>query len=61
MTDKDNDSTDGSDILDQIAEEIGTITEEQESDDDDSKPAREGDGEPEDMDKRNMNDYHGSW
>jgi len=51
--------TEDNDILDKIAEEIGVIVEKQETDDDEEHTAREGDGKPENMDKRNMDDYHG--
>jgi len=56
MTDnKHNNST-----LDQIAEEIGTVTEAQD-DGDDEEPAREGEEfDPDEM-KRNKNDYDGGW
>jgi len=52
--------TEDNDILDKIAEEIGVIVEKQETGDEE-RPAREGDGKPEDIDKRNMDDYHGGW
>ncbi len=49
------------DILDQIAEEVGEITDEQDNDDDD-KATRESseDFDPDEY-RRNMNDYDGGW
>lgn len=53
--------SDGNDILDQIAEEIGEITEEQDTEDDSDDTAREGEEfDPDEM-KRNKNDYDGGW
>jgi len=53
--------SDNDDTLDQIAEQIGTITEEQETDDGDSEPAREGEEfDPDEM-KRTKDDYDGGW
>lgn len=58
MTDQ---SDSNSSALDQIAEEIGTITEEQETDEGTSSPAREGDEfDPDEM-KRSKDDYDGGW
>lgn len=46
-------------ILDQIADEIGEVTDEQ--DDDEEDIAREGEEfDPDEM-KRNKDDYHGGW
>jgi hypothetical protein len=53
--------TDDDKTLDEIAEEIGVIVEKQKTDGDEESTAREGDGKPEDMDKRNMDDYDGGW
>jgi hypothetical protein len=53
--------SDNDDTLDQIAEQIGTITEEQDTDDGDSEPAREGEEfDPDEM-KRSKDDYDGGW
>jgi hypothetical protein len=46
-------------ILDQIAEEISEITEEQE--DDNSKTAREGEEFDDEDYRRNKDDYDGGW
>jgi len=49
------------DTLDEIAQSIGTITEEQDTDDGDEEPAREGEKfDPEKM-KRSKDDYDGGW
>lgn len=48
-------------ILDQIAEEIGEVTESQDSDEDDEDVAREGEEFDVDDYKRNKNDYDGGW
>lgn len=53
--------TDNNDILDQIAEEIGEITEEQDSNEGEDTPAREGEEfDPDEM-KRSKDDYDGGW
>ena len=53
MTDKD--------ILDEIAEDIGTITEEQDDDESKEQPAREGEEfDPRDY-ERDKGDYDGGW
>jgi hypothetical protein len=50
---------DNNDSLDDIAQNIGTVTDQQ--DNEDNKPAREGDEfDPDEM-KRNKNDYEGGW
>jgi len=54
-------SKDDSDTLDQIAQEIGEITEEQHEDSGKCRPAREGQGKPEEMDKRDKDEYNGGW
>jgi len=54
-------SENNTDTLDQIAQEIGEITEEQNEDTRSDRVAREGEGKPEEMDKRDMDDYDGSW
>lgn len=47
--------------LDDIAEEIGCITEEQDEDDNEKSPAREGEEfDPEEM-YRDKEDYEGGW
>lgn len=48
-------------VLDQIAEEIGEITEEQEDDESDDSLAREGEEFDDEDYRRNKNDYHGDW
>jgi len=53
MTDKD--------ILDEIAEDIGTITGEQDDDESKEQPAREGEEfDPRDY-ERDKDDYDGGW
>jgi len=48
-------------ILDQIAEEVGTITEKQDDDDSADKLARDGEEfDPQDY-ERNKDDYDGDW
>lgn len=48
-------------ILDQIASEVGEVTESQDSDSDDEDVAREGEEFDVDDYKRNKNDYDGGW
>jgi len=53
--------SDSNDALDEIAQDIGTITEHQEADDGDEEPAREGEEfDPDEM-KRSKDDYDGGW
>lgn len=49
------------DTLDEIAEQVGEIIEEQDPEAEQGKQADESDEGPEDMGKRNMNDYDGGW
>jgi len=51
---------DNNDILDQIADEIGEVTEQQDSDDED-EPAREGEEFDIDEFLRSKDDYDGGW
>lgn len=53
--------TDDNDILDQIAQEIGEITEEQDPEAKQGTTDDDADEGPEDMDKRNMDEYDGDW
>lgn len=56
-----SDTNESDSILDQIAEEVGTITEEQDDDDKENEAAREGDEfDPEDY-ERDKEDYDGGW
>jgi len=52
--------TDNKDILDQIADEVGEITDRQESDDE-NEPAREGEEFNIDEFLRSKDDYDGGW
>jgi hypothetical protein len=53
--------TDDGKTLDEIAEEIGVLTEEQDTDDDEDNVAREGEEfDPDEM-RRSKDDYHGGW
>jgi len=53
--------SDNNDTLDEIAEQVGTVTEEQDDDSNKEHPAREGEEfDPRDY-ERDKDDYDGGW